>query len=40
VLRLFKNRYQVFGYRQLLEMAVDDDYLSALEPLAEEIGDV
>ncbi|WP_051102359.1 ATP-binding protein [Methylovulum miyakonense] len=36
VLRLFKNRYQVFGYRQLLEMAVDADYLSALVPLAEE----
>lgn len=36
VLRLFKNRYQVFGYRQLLEMAVDADYLSALAPLEEE----
>lgn len=36
VLRLFKNRYQVFGYRQLLEMAVDADYLSALVLLAEE----
>jgi len=40
VLRLFKNRYQVFGNRQLLEMAVDDDYLSALPPLAVETGDV
>jgi hypothetical protein len=36
VLQLFKNRYQVFGYRQLLEMAVDTEYLSALAPLAEE----
>ncbi|MDO9049614.1 MAG: ATP-binding protein [Methylobacter sp.] len=33
VLRLFKNRYQVFGYRELIEMEVDEDYLSALEPL-------
>ena len=33
VLRLFKNRYQVFGYRELIEMDVDEDYLSALEPL-------
>jgi len=40
VLRLFKNRYQVFGYRQLLEMAVDADYLSALAPLAGEAGHV
>jgi hypothetical protein len=36
VLRLFKNRYQVFGYRELIEMDVDEDYLSALEPLATE----
>jgi len=34
VLRLFKNRYQVFGYRELIEMDVDEDYLSALEPLS------
>jgi len=34
VLRLFKNRYQVFGYRELIEMEVDEDYLSALESLA------
>jgi len=34
VLRLFKNRYQVFGYRELIEMDVDEDYLSGLEPLA------
>ena len=33
VLRLFKNRYQVFGYRELIEMDVNEDYLSALEPL-------
>ena len=33
VLRLFKNRYQVFGYRELIEMDVDEDYLSTLEPL-------
>ena len=28
VLRLFKNRYQVFGNRELIEMDVDEDYLS------------
>ena len=33
VLKLFKNRYQVFGYRELIEMDVDEDYLSSLEPL-------
>ncbi len=33
VLKLFKNRYQVFGYRELIEMDVNEDYLSALEPL-------
>jgi hypothetical protein len=33
LLRLFKNRYQVYGYRELIEMDVDEDYLSALEPL-------
>ncbi|MCX7098108.1 MAG: ATP-binding protein [Methylococcales bacterium] len=33
VLKLFKNRYQVFGYRQLIEMEVDDGYLASLEPL-------
>ncbi|MDO9267477.1 MAG: ATP-binding protein, partial [Methylobacter sp.] len=33
VLRLFKNRYQVFGYRELIEMDVDEDYLSTIEPL-------
>ena len=36
VLKLFKNRYQVFGYRELIEMDVDEDYLSALEPLVME----
>ena len=40
VLRLFKNRYQVFGYRELIEMEVDEDYLSALEPLVMEAGHV
>ncbi len=33
VLRLFKNRYQVFGNRELIEMEVDEDYLSTLDPL-------
>ena len=33
VLRLFKNRYQVYGYRELIEMEVDENYLSTLEPL-------
>ncbi|MDP3878066.1 MAG: ATP-binding protein [Methylobacter sp.] len=33
VLSLFKNRYQVFGYRELIEMEVDEGYLSMLEPL-------
>ena len=33
VLRLFKNRYQVVGNRELLEMEIDEDYLASLEPL-------
>ena len=40
VLRLFTNRYQVFGFRELLEMSVDDDYLAALAPLPVEAGHV
>ena len=40
VLRLFKNRYQVFGYRELIEMDVNEDYLSALDPLVMEAGHV
>jgi hypothetical protein len=39
VLRLFKNRYQVIGNRELVEMEFDADYLASLEPLA-EIGHV
>jgi hypothetical protein len=37
VLGLFKNRYQIIGNRELLEMAIDEDYLQALEPLAPEV---
>ena len=33
VLSLFKNRYQIVGNRDLLEMAIDDDYLQTLAPL-------
>ncbi|NOT84157.1 MAG: ATP-binding protein, partial [Methylococcaceae bacterium] len=35
ILKLFKNRYQVVGFRELLEMAVDSDYLAAIAPLTE-----
>jgi hypothetical protein len=31
VLRLFKNRYQVVGNRELLEMEIDEEYLGALK---------
>lgn len=31
VLALFQNRYQVVGYRELLEMAIDDDYLESTQ---------
>ncbi len=30
VLRLFKNRYQVVGNRELLEMEIDEEYLQGL----------
>ncbi|MEY4209787.1 MAG: hypothetical protein RLZ92_165, partial [Pseudomonadota bacterium] len=33
VLSLFKNRYQIVGNRDLLEMAIDEDYLQSLAPL-------
>lgn len=33
VLKLFKNRYQVFGFRQLIEMDVDEGYVSTLPAL-------
>ncbi len=33
VLSLFKNRYQVVGNRELVEMTIDDDYLLKLPPL-------
>jgi hypothetical protein len=36
VLSLFKNRYQVVGYRELVEMDIDDEYLSTLQPLTKE----
>lgn len=35
LLKLFENRYQVVGFRELLEMAVDSDYLSTIAPLVE-----
>ncbi len=31
VLSLFKNRYQIIGNRELLEMSIDEDYLQTLE---------
>jgi hypothetical protein len=34
VLRLFKNRYQVVGNRELLEMEIDEEYLQGLTPSA------
>ncbi|MCX7088581.1 MAG: ATP-binding protein [Methylococcales bacterium] len=34
VLKLFKNRYQVVGFRELLEMDVDEAYLLEMEPLS------
>lgn len=40
VLRLFKNRYQVVGQRELVEMEVDEDYLANLAPLLQEQTDV
>lgn len=40
VLSLFKNRYQIVGNRDLLEMAIDDDYLHTLAPLTEEFSHV
>lgn len=40
VLRLFANRYQVYGFRELIEMSVDDDYLAGLAPLPLEASDV
>ena len=40
VLRLFKNRYQVVGQRELVEMEVDDAYLAELAPRIQELADV
>lgn len=40
VLRLFKNRYQVVGQRELVEMEVDDAYLAELAPMVRELADV
>jgi hypothetical protein len=40
VLSLFKNRYQIIGNRDLLEMAIDEDYLQTLAPLTEEFSHV
>ena len=40
VLRLFKNRYQVVGQRELVEMEIDADYLAEIEPMIQELADV
>ncbi|NOQ63913.1 MAG: ATP-binding protein, partial [Methyloprofundus sp.] len=37
VLAFFKNRYQVHGFRELIEMKVDNEYMDNLEPLAFEV---
>jgi hypothetical protein len=37
ILCLFKNRYQVHGFRELIEMQVDADYMANLETLAYEL---
>ncbi|MGZ5526482.1 MAG: ATP-binding protein [Methylomonas sp.] len=40
VLRLFRNRYQVVGQRELVEMEVDEGYLAELAPMVRELADV
>ncbi|OAI21020.1 MULTISPECIES: ATP-binding protein [Methylomonas] len=40
ILRLFKNRYQVVGQRELVEMEVDEAYLAELAPMVRELADV
>jgi hypothetical protein len=40
VLRLFNNRYQIIGNRELLEMSIDEDYLQELELFTTEINHV
>ncbi len=37
ILCLFKNRYQVHGFRELIEMQVDTDYMANLEALTYEV---
>ena len=37
ILGFFKNRYQVHGFRELIEMDVDSDYMATLEPLAFDV---
>jgi len=37
ILRLFKNRYQVHGYRELIEMDIDPKYIASLEKLAFDV---
>lgn len=37
ILSLFKNRYQVHGFRELIEMDIDVDYLESLETLRHEV---
>lgn len=40
ILRLFKNRYQVVGQRELVEMEVDEAYLAELAPMVRELANV
>ncbi|MDT8425608.1 MAG: ATP-binding protein [Methyloprofundus sp.] len=37
ILGFFKNRYQVHGFRELIEMDMDADYMASLEALAFEV---
>lgn len=37
ILGFFKNRYQVHGFRELIEMDVDNEYMATLEPLAFDV---
>lgn len=39
-LRLYKNRYQVVGQRELVEMEIDAAYLAEIEPMIQELADV
>ncbi len=37
ILGFFKNRYQVYGFRELIEMDMDASYMATLEPLAFDV---